>query len=67
MHNPKTGVKIKNRRYYLRIYENSFVGREGVGWLVEELGLEGDREMGTVSFFFLKSGGRMDLVVNCYS
>jgi len=33
------GVKIKNRRYNLRIYPNCFIGSEAVEWIVENLNL----------------------------
>ncbi|MDJ0649549.1 MAG: hypothetical protein QNJ60_12665 [Xenococcaceae cyanobacterium MO_188.B19] len=33
------GIKIKNRRYKLRIYPNCFIGSEAVEWIVENLNL----------------------------
>ncbi len=37
------GVKIKNRRYNLRVYPNCFIGTEAVEWMISNLNLSTDQ------------------------
>eukprot|EP01080_Neovahlkampfia_damariscottae_P001044 gene1044-10563_t len=37
MKDPKLGVVIKNRRYYLKTYESCFIGSEMVSWIIENV------------------------------
>ena len=44
MRDPKNGIIIKNRRYYLKIYENCFLGNEMVDWILKNISRVKTRE-----------------------
>jgi hypothetical protein len=44
MRDPKKGVQIKNRRYFLKTYENCFIGKELVSWIVKNISRIKSRE-----------------------
>jgi hypothetical protein len=44
MRDPKKGVQIKNRRYFLKTYENCFIGKELVTWIVKNISRIKSRE-----------------------